>query len=71
MNYRVTVILSDGSRVMGYAKTEYSIGNYGTVLVVIDGKPYRAEEMVRQGMTVMCIESEVRAVLKETGFPVE
>jgi len=71
MNYRVTVVLSDGSHVKGYARSEYSIGNYGTVLITIGGKAYRAAEMAGQGMKVICVDSEVRAVLKVTGFPVE
>jgi len=71
MNYKVTLILKDGSNIKGYARSEYSIGNYGTVYIYIDGKPHRAKEIVQLGMKVICIESEVRAVLKETGFPVE
>ena len=70
MNYKVTVVLADGSHVPGYARTEYSIGNYGTVLVTISGKPFRASEIVAKGMRIICIEGEVREVLKDAGFPV-
>jgi len=69
MNYRLTVVLADGSHVKGYARSEYSIGNYGTVYVVVDGKPYRAREAIDAGMKVICIEPEVRNVLRATGFP--
>jgi|GEM_PF-5452500 len=70
MNYKLTVVLADGTHVKGYAKSEYSIGNYGTVYIVIDGKKHRAKEVVAEGMKIICIEPEVRNVLRATGFPV-
>ena len=71
MNYKLTVVLKDGSRVKGYARSEYSIGNYGTVYIVIDNIRYRAAEVVQRGMKVICLEPEVRGVLQRTGFPVD
>jgi len=71
MNYKLTVVLCDGSRVKGYARSEYSIGNYGTVYVTVDGKPYRAAQAVEEGMKIICIDGDVNAVLRATGFPVE
>ena len=71
MNYKVTLIQTDGSRIQGYARSEYSIGNYGTVYIHINGKPHRAAEITALGMKVHCIDGEVRGVLRDTGFPLE